>query len=249
MKNKVEVIPICFDGLDCVDNTILTVCNAVRGEYLQTFWNAWNLKFIQAFIHDRRTALSGSFISDNVKEIYGLVFQPVEHAGARTGLLKKYFSEDGLVIMGIKTNCCPWQVSYKSSTYNLHYVIVSEVVEKGVLCVDTMPQKQGELITWEDVEEGIFSVIRVCDKGKETDSAKSVSLKKVYKNVRRNVRTGLISKLITALEKDFYLYLELERNEAVWKVPLYCLFNMASGSHIQFFPFSYKVNCKGIRRY
>lgn len=238
MNTKAEVSPIYFDGLDCVDNTILTVCNFIRGEYKNALWNSWNLLFIKKFLSDRNAPLAENLISENVKKFHGLEFRPVSCTKQKLKLLKEYFEADELVIIGIKTNHCPWQKSYGKSEYNLHYLIVTKIEEKGIFCTDSMPQKMGELIEWEDVEKGIFSIIRLYDKwnGKE-ETANSISLKELHRSVKKNVKANQIVKLSKTIKRDFEVCLGLNQRKEVWKLPLYNLFNMGMGIHIQFLTF------------
>lgn len=73
---NLNIVPIYMDGLDCVDNTALTICNHLRGEYVNAFWNSWNINYKPDFVIGRGLVASSERIQKNVRNQYGIDFVP-----------------------------------------------------------------------------------------------------------------------------------------------------------------------------
>ncbi len=221
MTDNQKFLPVAVEGLDCVDNTILTVCQMLRGEYEKVFWDSWQISYKTSSRIGDGFCYVPKRISKNVKKIYGIDFQPLGKFDITDtrNILQHQLDKNGMVVIGIRTNYCPWQKSYGSNHYVVHFLIVTEVAEEGILCTDTMPQRQGELIGWRDVEYGICSIIEVRDFSTSVKERKSqeMSLNDVWKACRKNVRPKTIVKLAKKIEKNFDVVQEFWKEKDIWK--------------------------------
>ncbi len=238
MTTNQNFSPVAIEGLDCVDNTILTVCQMLRGEYKKVFWDAWRVCYKPCSRIGEGFCYFPKRITENVKRIYGIDFRPLGRFEATESrkLLQQQLDKNGMVVIGIRTNCCPWQKSYRSNDYVVHFLIVTALSDGGIECIDTMPQRQGAVIGWGDVEAGLCSIIEILDweafekKGKTQE----VSLRDVWKSAKKNVRPKTIVKLARRIRRDFDVVQEFGTEKNIWKVPLYDMFFRATGAHIQF---------------
>ncbi len=229
-----EITPVNMEGLDCIDNTVLTVCNYFRGEYEKVLWDSWSIRYVPDFVIGKGLKVCPKRIQDHVRKIYGIDFMPQGNLGKHEikSKISQYIQEDQLLVAGIKTNSIPWQKSYNQNDYRVHFLIFTGMGEEGIWCVDTMPSKSNVMIQWNDVQRGLLSLIRV--KVKPIVGSKAPKMKKVYKNVRYKVHCKDIESLRKKIREDFEVQREFGDQKNIWRIPLYNLFYIILGRHIQF---------------
>lgn len=240
MKNKIE--PIVVEGLNCIENTMLTVCNYLCGEYKKTFWNSWNVKYQKSYFSRKGFVVPKTRIENNLEKFYGIRFIPLDNVDKSelTSVLKRQLDKNGLAVIGIKTNCCPWQKSYRKREYSIHFLVATKLLQEGVQCVDTMPKKQDGFIDWEDILSGVSDVIQVERKsilGKSEDTEniqKDFFTKVLWKFIRKNVKPQTIKNLILDIQNKYELLYFLEKEHDIWRVPIYRQFFLMAGVHNQF---------------
>lgn len=235
MENLIsEIIPVNIEGLDCIDNTVLTVCNYFRGEYEKVLWDSWSIRYVPDFVIGKGLKVCPKRIQDHVRKIYGIDFMPQGNLGKHEikSKISQYIQEDQLLVAGIKTNSIPWQKSYNQNDYRVHFLIFTGMGEEGIWCVDTMPSKSNVILQWRDVQRGLLSLIRV--KVKPIVRLKAPQIKKVLKNVRYKVHCKDIESLRKKIREDFEVQREFGDQKNIWRIPLYNLFYIILGRHIQF---------------
>ncbi len=204
MENLIsEITPVNIEGLDCIDNTVLTVCNYFRGEYEKVLWDSWSIRYVPDFVIGKGLKVCPKRIQDHVRKIYGIDFMPQGNLGKHEikSNISQYIQEDQLLVAGIKTNSIPWQKSYNQNDYRVHFLIFTGMGEEGIWCVDTMPSKSNVILQWRDVQRGLLSLIRV--KVKPIVRLKAPQIKKVLKNVRYKVHCKDIESLRKKIREDF----------------------------------------------
>lgn len=228
------ITPVNMEGLDCIDNTVLTICNYFRGEYEKVFWDSWSIRYMPDFVIGKGLKVCPERIQDNVRKIYGIDFMPQGNQGRQEikQNICQYIQEDQLLVAGVKTNSIPWQKTYGEDDYRVHFLIFTSAGEEGIWCVDTMPSKSNVMIHWDDVQRGLLSLIRV--RVKSLDHFKAPKIKKVYKNTKVKVHCKDIGSLIKKLRGDFNVQREFGDQKNIWRIPLYNLFYIILGRHIQF---------------
>ncbi len=229
-----EITPVNMEGLDCIDNTVLTICNYFRGEYEKVFWDSWSIRYRPDYVIGRGLKVCPERIQDNVRKIYGIDFTPQGNLGKEEieQKISQCIQEDQLIVAGIKTNSIPWQKSYNQNDYRVHFLIFTGMGEEGIWCVDTMPSKSDVMIQWSDVRRGLLSLIRV--RVKSMEDLKSPQIKKVYKNAKFKVHYKDIESLRKKIRGDFDVQREFGDQKNIWRIPLYNLFYIILGRHIQF---------------
>lgn len=229
-----KITPVNMEGLDCIDNTVLTVCNYFWGEYEKAFWDSWSLRYSPDFVIGKGLKVCPGRIQDNVRKIYGIDFTPQGDLGKQEIKQKicQYIQEDQLLVAGVKTNSIPWQKTYGQDDYRVHFLIFTSAGEEGIWCVDTMPSKSNVMICWSDVQKGLLSLIRI--RVKSLDGLNAPQEKRVYKNVRSKVHCKDIESLRKKLSEDFDVQREFGDQKNIWRIPLYNLFYIILGRHIQF---------------
>lgn len=227
-----KITPVFVEGLDCVDNTALTVCNCLRGEYEKVFWDSWSIRYRPDYIAGRGLRIVQGRIQENVRKLYGIEFIPqgAFDRGNCRSLIRQYMDEDGLLIVGIKTNAFPWAKAYNQDVQGVHFLLFTDISEKGIICIDTMPEKQDALLGWEDARRGVVSLIRIRDFGRHNE----VRIDKVWKHVRKNVQPKSVQFLREKLNTDFQVQREFGEQRNIWRIPLYNLFLTVMGGHAQF---------------
>lgn len=218
-----EIIPVNMEGLDCIDNTVLTVCNYFRGEYEKVLWDSWSIRYVPDFVIGKGLKVCPKRIQDHVRKIYGIDFMPQGNLGKHEikSKISQYIQEDQLLVAGIKTNFIPWQKSYNQNDYRVHFLIFTGMGEEGIWCVDTMPSKSNVMIQWNDVQRGLLSLIRV--KVKPIVGSKAPKMKKVHKNVRYKVHCKDIESLRKKIREDFEVQREFG-DQKIYGVFRYTIF-------------------------
>lgn len=233
MLNTVqEIKPVYIDGLDCVDNTALTVCKSLRGEYEKVFWNSWRVRYKPDYVIGRGLIVLPGRIQDNIRRFYGIEFIPLGSFDRRRGreLITRILKEDGLLIAGLKANAFPWKEAYNQDVNGVHFLVLKGMGKEGVWCTDAMPKRENALLGWEDIRHGLLSLIRIQDGKAKCD----VHLEKIVRTVKKNVNFQSIIKLQKKIETDFEAEREFGEQKNIWRVPLYNLFLILKGGHEQF---------------
>lgn len=227
-----EITPVFIEGLDCVDNTVLTVCNCLCGEYEKAFWDSWDIRYRPDYIAGRGLRIVQGRIQENVRKLYGIEFVPqgAFDRGDCRGLIERYMSEDGLLVVGIKTNAFPWAKAYNQDVQGVHFLLFTKSSDSGIVCIDTMPARQDALLGWEDARRGVVSLIRIRDLRKQNE----IKMSRVWKHVRKNVQSKSVRLLRKKLNTDFQVQREFGEQRNIWRIPLYNLFLTVMGGHAQF---------------
>lgn len=240
MKKKIE--PIVIEGLNCIENTMITVCNSLCGEYKRGFWNSWTVKYRRRYFSEGGFIIPKLRIETNLRKIYGLEFTPVGST-IRNNLIRKLkhqLDKNGLAIIGIKTNFCPWQQSYHEQEYSVHFLIVTKLLSEGVLCVDTMPKKQDEFISWKDIRSGVSELVEVerlsngCKNVTIKNSKEKYNIHYLRANVCKNVKPQTLNGLIQDIHNKQEVLYSLAKERNIWRVTIYQQIFIMVGVHCQF---------------
>lgn len=227
-----NITPIYIDGLDCVDNTALTICNFLRGGYENVFWNSWSIKYKADYVIGRGLCETPDRIQKNIRKLYGIEFTPVGAFDRKQcrELVTRYMREDGLLVAGLKSNAFPWKEAYQQDVNGVHFLIFKEIGEEGIWCTDAMPKKENALLGWEDARRGLLSIIRI----RECKKQEKVKPEKLLHHLKKNVRPQNIRSLQHKIATDFEIKREFGNQKNIWKIPLYNLFLTVKGGHEQF---------------
>lgn len=227
-----NIVPVYMEGLDCVDNTVLTVCQYIRGECESAFWDSWSIKYKPDFIIGNGLNRCPKQIQENVRKLYGIEFVPQGGFDRKNckKMITEYMGRDGVLIAGLKTNAFPWNEAYNQDVNGVHFLIFKSISDEGIWCTDAMPKKENALLGWNDIRRGILSIIRV----KVHEKQKKVDMDKVFRHVRKNVKPKSIRRLREKMERDFQAEREFGNQRNIWRIPLYNLFLAVKGGHEQF---------------
>lgn len=219
--------------MDCLENAILDVCHFHLGEYEFLLFDSLQIKYRRTLPLGDGLIYDDRILIKNLKNIYGCEFKPVFFKGqSKKRVITEGVMQYGRMIACIWSNYCPWQKTYKSSSGSLHFLVITDVTEKGIVCSDSLPRRDAELITWSDVEQGMRQIV-VFDR-KHERKKKLIKKSQVLAQIKKRYKPETIRKLIQGIRRDFDIYTELKFEKNIWNVPLYKLALRWYSMHIQF---------------
>ncbi len=228
-----DIKPIYIQGLDCIDNTIISICSYLFGNCQNLFWDALQFKYHNDYCIGKGLDWDDRKIVKNAEKLYGMYFQSnkISNVEGKQRLIENFFVKKDAMILAVRTNICSWQESYGSSNYTIHYVMIIDIVKNGIICNDCMPKKEDVFLSWEQLRYGLEGLITISIKDKRS---KFVSLNDIYKTVRKQLKIRDVEKMKKRISKDLDIQREFGIENKIRKIALYNLFLKVTGGHIQF---------------
>ncbi len=142
-----DIIPYHFEGLNCYEDAVISVIARYRTDYKLLFFMFWG------FVYEKNNVI-GEGIKRN-RVIFSRIIKDVFNIDLfmKREMLDENKLKELPVIIFIDTYWCFWHMDFKKS-HHIHYVVINEVQEEGVICLDAAFEKKGIFISWEELEKG-----------------------------------------------------------------------------------------------
>lgn len=152
---------VSYEGIDCMENSILTIMNYELPDIHKAYFNTWNFHYIM----DIRASIGKrivfqNMIRTNFERFYGYKF--VIHSGLEENeyrnLIKEQLKKKHPVIATCKANYCPWTIIYRTNIESPHVFIICGTNRRGFICMDTTPIQYNLEISYEEFFAGVNSI-------------------------------------------------------------------------------------------
>ncbi|WP_026834843.1 hypothetical protein [Eubacterium xylanophilum] len=234
---------IIVKGMDCIENAMLDVCKFHLSEYEILFYNSLQISYKKKIPIGDGAVYDDKVLIKNVEEIFGYEFKPlVFESGLVRKNVERAFDQYGRLILGIRSNYCPWQKTYGTSAGSLHFLVLTGIDEEGLICADSLPKRDNARIKWEDAEQGLKQIVVL-------QKCKKVKLKKIDKETviaqtKKSFKPKTIKKLTKLISHNFDPGTEFKSETYIWRVPIYGLVQKWYSMHMQFDVFLKKYDNK-----
>lgn len=230
-----SIRPFAIEGLDCLENSLLTIIKWKYNEFEQGFVDSFYFSYKQEC--GKRMGESLSVPTDNVinnfKKYYGLSIGNIDFDKSDPEkVIRNEIEAGNPVMISMDTFFCNWYENYKKS-HSVHVFIITGKIERGWSVIDTMPLRFNIQISEEDLKSGL-RWIRKVNWGKRTEAFPSI-YEVISKVLERKCKRNELQQ-IEMFIKDFSgsdIESEIDENCDVWSIPLLNNMRRVYGSYNQ----------------
>lgn len=235
MEKKMEVISL--DGLDCYENSLLTILNWKYGEILYALWDSWDFSYdIKKKLIGEKIELPMSNIINNLIKYYGFELNEFDVKKRRFLIkkIKKQLQKKGYFFVKIDTYYCNWYDDYKKR-HSIHMFILTGIRKTGFNvifnAIDTMPKRLGLTINADDIKKGIVWAGYPEFTERKTEKSLKEFLQYALERSEEQIRN---MKCFYKELKKTDIYNEIREDLFVWEIPFMYSLRRVYGSRKNF---------------
>ena len=146
-KGMRDIIPYHFEGLNCYEDAVVSVIARYRTDYKLLFFMFWGFVYEKNNVMGDGIKRNSVIFSRIIKDVFSI------DLNMKWEMLDENKLEEIPVIIFMDTYWCSWHMDFKKS-HHIHYVVINEVHEEGVICIDAAFEKEGTFISWEELKKG-----------------------------------------------------------------------------------------------
>ena len=245
-----DMEPIYSPGLDCFENSVLTITNWEYGEYHKAFMHSWGFAYnkdISPMIGKRLMA-NNHDICEDIRYRYGIVMNQYKENDVEKVIDKIHHEllHNRAVIVSAEEYYCHWTYNYKKSHHNHFYLIHGQTENKDFICLDTQPQKKDIIVTKRQFKENFKHIYTY-----EIHPA-HLEHRFLYEIIRDCIMNNSVNKYRLQVEDmdqfiNDFIYIDYDSElmyDAIWYSPIFSEISRIYGGRVQFTEFlkDYQLN-------
>ena len=247
----INLTPLYYDGLDCADNSLISITAWLKLNYQSAFIKSWNFSFKtgEAYKNDllsERITLNQidySMLIDKYCAIQ-LTYNKITDPNETLKIITNEFNDGRPVIISIESFWCPWKGEYQKA-YADHFCLALGINDTGdIHCVDCAPINYGCVLPLDEFLQGggdcmTFKVSDDIPKAMEFQDVIGELVNDLYKPIDGYNTFDSIRNLAIDFKNTFDLMEEIEGNDLsnTWVIPIIQKLRSVSGGRSQYAAF------------
>lgn len=220
---NVNILPLKIIGLNCRENSILSLVNWYAGSYTLSLIGSYGVTYMKPILND---TIGDKIHSDkcniitNSLKYYGIAINTVKKVDSNTVLkvLTNKLQKGIPLIISIDAYNCPWEPDYKSRHSSHWCTVIGTDQNNNFICMDSLPLISETLLPYSDFINGCSGYIDfiLSNTNKETINIKQLLLE----HTMNDKYTNQLKEFANDLSKCNKIEAEFDRYQYLWDIPL-----------------------------
>lgn len=250
-RMNINLKPLYYDGLNCVENSFISITAWLKLNYQLAFMQSWDFGFKTGEAH--KNDLFSSRITLNPIDYRMLIdkycaiqftYNTITDPNETLKIITNEFNNGRPVIIFIESFWCPWKDEYQKA-HTDHFCLALGINDNGdIHCVDCSPLNYGCVLPLNEFLRGggdciTFIVSDDIPKAMEFEKVIGELVKDLYKPIDGYNTFDSIRNFAFDFKNSFDLMKEIEGNDlsSTWGIPIIQKLRSVSGGRAQYADF------------